>query len=72
MFFTAGNLLLIFATVTAVFIVYTMWHTLRKEKELISKKHLIYFVPSVILIYALLLITGIYRGDEIDFYYCFN
>jgi hypothetical protein len=72
MFFTAGILLLIFATVTAVFIVYTMWHTLRKEKELISKKHLIYFVPSVILVYALLLITGIYRGDEIDFYYCFN
>lgn len=42
------------------------------KKNYFDKKSLVYITPTYLLTYALYLLCGIYMGDNIDFFYCFN
>lgn len=72
MFLCIGSIIFILTVLIAFFIVYTMIDTIRREKELISKKHLAYLIPSFFLLYVLLLTASVYNGETIDFFFCYS
>ena len=53
-------------------IIYIMVKSNKSSGELISKKNLFFLAPSLVLVYAMYLTAGIYNGDEISFFYCYN
>lgn len=72
MFVEAGILLLLIAGIILFAIIFTTIHAIRNKGELIiSKKNLIYLVPTFMLIYFLHLSAWLYNGEKLDFFSCF-
>lgn len=72
MYLALGIVFLLIALAVAGLVTYTTVKSYVKDNELLSKKNLFYLIPSFLLIYALYLIAAAYKGDEIDFFYCFS
>ncbi len=70
MYIALGWVFLAVSAVLIGFIIYTVARSARREKVFISKKNLVYLVPSFALIYALYLTAAAFAGEKLDFFYC--
>lgn len=73
MFLAVGIVLFIISVAIILAIIFTTVRTIRNRGELvISKKNLIYFVPTFLLIYFLHLSAWVYNGEELGFFQFFG
>ena len=72
MYLTIGIIILIISLLIMGVIVLTLVRSAKTGGDLISKKNLVYFIPSFLLIYFLYLTAAAYNGDSIDFFYGFS
>ncbi len=73
MFLAAGILLLIISLIIICAIVFTTSSRIKSRGEIvISKKNLIYLVPTYLLIYFLHMSAWLYNGNSLDFFNVFS
>lgn len=73
MFLAVGIVLFIISVAIMFAIIFTTIRTIKNRGELvISKKNLIYFVPTFLLIYSLHLSAWVFNGESLGFFQCFG
>lgn len=71
MYLTIGIVILIVSLLIMGVIILTLVRSVKNGGD-ISKKNLIYFIPSFLLIYFLYLTAAAYNSEDIDFFYGFS
>jgi hypothetical protein len=69
MYFALGVAVLIIAVIVLGFVCYTLLRSIIVEKDPISKKNIVYLLPSALLIYSLYVVAAIYNGEDVNFFY---
>lgn len=72
MYIALGVIFLIFLLSMAAGIIFTLIKSSQNGSDLISKKNLLYLVPTFIIIYSLHLTAAVFNGIKLDFFYCFS
>ena len=73
MYLAAGIALLAAAAATMFVILFTMIRTVKSRGEVVvSKKNLVYLVPTFLLVYFLHLSAWAFNGGELNFFSCFT
>ena len=73
MFLAIGIALLLVSLVIIAAIIFTTARSVKESGELvISKKSLLYLVPTFVLVFFLHVAGSVYNGDSLDFFGCFG
>ncbi|MCM1195362.1 MAG: hypothetical protein NC332_05470 [Firmicutes bacterium] len=72
MYLTLGIIFLILIIAVAAGVCYLFARTLIVDKELISKKNLLYLIPTFLTVYCLLLVASVFNGTDINVFYCIS
>ncbi|MDE6557584.1 MAG: hypothetical protein K2K39_00595 [Clostridia bacterium] len=71
MYLALGIVFLIICIVMAGVIVFTTVRSIKNGGEMITKKNLFYLAPSFLLLYFMYITAAVFKGDKLDFFYCF-
>ncbi|MCM1306924.1 MAG: hypothetical protein NC037_02240 [Bacteroides sp.] len=72
MYLALGIVFLLVILCMMAFIVYTSIRSVKKDGNVITKKNLLYLVPTYLILFFLYLTAAGYSGEKINFFYCFN
>lgn len=72
MYLAFGIVFLIALVLMWAVVIYTAVKPIKNGGELITKKNLLYIAPIFLIIYLLHIAAASYKGDKLDFFYCFS
>lgn len=72
MYLALGIIFLVLSLIVLGLMTYLFIRTIIVDKELVSKKNLLYLIPSFLLGYSLYIIAAVSSGINLDFFYCLS